>query len=100
MSNKDFFSSTNLLRVVQIQQIYVHKLMSINDSYLAQLEEDLVAYFSLFGRILDKRILRDGLLSRPAAAICEDHVSGGGDRARNYIASAPTLRPASSLTRF
>ena len=61
-------------RKYQPQKIYIEKIS--NDINIKQIESDLIDYFSVFGTIIDCKVLRNGSLKRFRSSICLCDISG------------------------
>ena len=64
MSEATSRNSKKIKRGFQTQKIYIHKFGKSNNVNIPALEENMVEYFSMFGNVIDKKILENGLLIR------------------------------------
>ena len=70
MHMKDSLVPKSHIRSFKIQQIYVHNLPNISEYDQVQLEKDLINYFAMFGKVVEQKVLRNGLLMREKASLC------------------------------
>lgn len=81
----------------QIQKLYVRNLSF--DKSSNEWESILFRYFSLFGIIIDLKVLQTRSLSSHKGTICVCHVPGGGSYFGGSIQIPYCARPASPIIR-
>lgn len=61
-------------RGFQTQKIYVQKFGKVANQDIPILEKQMAEYFSMFGLVIDKKILENGMIIRLQGLVCDHHV--------------------------